>query len=108
MIHTLSISYCGGCNAGYDRVEFITELMDKALREGLKPRMLAQEEAADMASVMAGCQALCVADREDMGGKARMRFVVGPDTLNARRMSREESMTVLLQAMLGAEGGIGD
>lgn len=99
MIETLSISYCGGCNAGYERVDFVQQVLEKAERQGIKPRIVSQEEAADMALVLAGCQALCVADREDMGGSAKQRFVIGADSLNAQRMPLEEALEHIVRAM---------
>ena len=101
MIHSLSISYCGGCNAGYDRVAFVEQVLEKARQAGIEPTMVNQEEAADMAIVMAGCQALCVADREDMGGKTARRFVIGPDTLNAQKMPMDAIVDTLVKEMQG-------
>lgn len=94
-ISTISISYCGGCNAGYDRVEFINKLLAAVKASGKEIELVDKEAVADLAIVMAGCQALCVADRFDLGGLADKRHVVGPFTFDAVKTSHDEAFEKL-------------
>ena len=79
----LSIAYCGGCNAAYDRVAFVSGLLEDVRAAGGILRLVDTGEAGDMALIVAGCQAVCVADRPDLGAGAGVRHVVGPDMLDA-------------------------
>ena len=80
---TLYIAYCGGCNAAYDRAAFVGRLLEDVRAAGGLLRLVDADEASDMALVVAGCRTVCVADREDLGTKAAVRHVIGPDTLDA-------------------------
>lgn len=80
---TLSIAYCGGCNAAYDRVAFVNGLLEDARAGGCALRLADTSEAGDIALIVAGCQAVCVADRTDLGAEAAVRHVVGPNMLDA-------------------------
>ena len=83
---TLSIAYCGGCNAAYDRVPFVEGLLqDVRAAEGVI-RLVETGEESDMALIVAGCQAVCVSEREDLGIRAKVRHVVGPSMLDAVAM----------------------
>jgi len=86
MPKTLSIAYCGGCNAAYDRPAFVRELLDDVKAAGGDVTIVDTSAPSDMALVLAGCQALCVADREDFGPGAAARHVVGPERLDAVSM----------------------
>ena len=79
---TLCIAYCGGCNAAYDRVAFVNGLLEDVRAAGGVIRLVDTDEASDMALIVAGCQAVCVADREDLGSRAMVRRVVGPNMLD--------------------------
>lgn len=83
---TLSIAYCGGCNAAYDRVAFVNDLLADVRAAGGDITLVDTGAPSDMSIILAGCQALCVADREDMGPRARVRHVIGPDRLDAVAM----------------------
>ena len=85
-VKTLSVAYCGGCNTAYDRVAFVNGLLEDVKASGGEIRLVDTGEESDMALVIAGCQTVCVADRADMGPRARVRHVVGPDMLDAVSM----------------------
>ncbi len=90
MAKTLSIAYCGGCNAAYDRPAFVRELLEDVRASGGEITLVDTSEPSDVALVMAGCQALCVADREDFGPLATVRHVVGPERLDAVSLPFDE------------------
>ena len=83
MPKTLSVAYCGGCNAAYDRPAFVRELLADVCAAGGEITLVDTSEPSDMALILAGCQALCVADRADFGPLAAVRHVVGPERLDA-------------------------
>lgn len=83
---TLSIAYCGGCNTAYDRVAFVNDLLEDVRAAGGEFRLVDTSEESDIALVIAGCQAVCVSDRDDLGPRARVRHVVGPNLLDAVAM----------------------
>jgi len=95
-VKTLRIAYCGGCNAAYDRVAFVNGLVEDVRAAGgdlrlvdpgeADPDKADPDEAGAVALIVAGCPAVCVADREDMGAGARVRHVVGPNMLDAVTM----------------------
>ncbi len=95
----ISISYCGGCNAGYDRVEFVKVLLERLKNENIAFEIVDNDEESDISIILAGCQALCVADRDDLGHMAKQRFVVGADSLNAIKMTHEESQQKLIDVI---------
>lgn len=80
---SVAVGYCGGCNASYDRAEFVRTVLEGAARLAGTPMMqVHREENADVALIMCGCPALCVDSRPDMGHNAVVRHVIGPDLLD--------------------------
>ncbi|MDR0828015.1 MAG: hypothetical protein LBN33_09110 [Desulfovibrio sp.] len=65
MVKSVSVAYCGGCNAAYDRVGFVRSLLDDLAATGCAIRLADMTEPVDIASIVAGCRAICVAERAD-------------------------------------------
>jgi len=85
-VKTVRIAYCGGCNAAYDRAAFVSGLLQDVRAAGGVLRLVDTDEASEVALIVAGCQSVCVADREDLGAGACVRHVVGPNMLDAVSM----------------------
>jgi hypothetical protein len=97
---TIGIAYCGGCNAAYDRPEFIHELLQAVRSAGGEIRPADADEACDMALIMAGCRTACVADRDDLFPRARVRHVISPGALDALDMPMEDILDRLRAELL--------
>ncbi len=101
-IETFSITFCGGCNAAYDRSAFVRELLSgvKAIPGG--PRLVAKEVESDVALLVCGCHALCLAERNDCGFARIKRHIIGFESLDYLHMPLEEVKEQLLEEFAAA------
>ena len=79
---TLSVTFCGGCNEAYDRSAFVRGLLNKVSTLPDAPQIVHRDEEADVALLVCGCHALCIAEREDCGHARLKRHIIGPDSLD--------------------------
>jgi hypothetical protein len=98
---TVGVAYCGGCNAAYDRPEFVRLLLQAVRDAGGEIRLAEADEPCDTALIMAGCRTACVADRADLFARARVRHVISPGSLDALDMPMEEILDRLRAELLG-------
>jgi hypothetical protein len=71
----VGLKYCGGCRAGYDRVEMVdtirTRLADKV------EFVSADSTDAVMVLIVSGCSSACT--KPDFGVNRLVRFITSPD-----------------------------
>ena len=103
-VKTLSITFCGGCNEAYERSAFVRDLLAElaAIPEG--PQIIHIDEEADVALLICGCHALCIAEREDCGIARLKRHVIGPDSLDYLSMPLTEVKQRLLEEFRAVSG----
>lgn len=94
---TLSVTFCGGCNEAYDRSAFVRQLMEDLRQLPVPPDTVHRDEEADIALLVCGCHALCIAEREDCGHARMKRHILGPGTLDYLDMSLPEAKRRLLE-----------
>ena len=94
---SFSITFCGGCNEAYDRAAFVRELLAEINQLPTAPRLMPRDEEADIALLVCGCHALCIAEREDCGKAREQRHILGPDSLDYLPLSHPEAREKILQ-----------
>ena len=94
---SLSITFCGGCNEAYDRAGFVRELLAAINQLPTSPVLVPRDEEADVALLVCGCHALCIAEREDCGKARERRHILGPDSLDYLPLSLSEARGKILQ-----------
>ena len=89
-VKTFSVTFCGGCNEAYERSAFVRDLLAEFSSIPGSPQRGHRDEEADIALLICGCHALCIAEREDCGRARLKRHVVGPDSLDYLHMPLSE------------------
>ncbi len=96
---TLSITFCGGCNEAYERSAFVRDLLGELAGIPGSPKLVHRDEEADVALLVCGCHALCIAEREDCGLARLKRHIIGPDSLDYLHMPLAEVRQRLLHEL---------
>lgn len=95
-VKTLSVTFCGGCNEAYERSAFVRDLLNELSAIPGSPQLVHRDEEADIALLICGCHALCIAEREDCGHARLKRHIIGPDSLDYLHMPLTEVKNRLL------------
>ncbi len=70
----VGLKYCGGCRAGYDRVEMVSTVRDR-LSDKVE-FVSADSEEAEMILIVSGCSSACT--KLDFTGDRPVHFITSP------------------------------
>lgn len=71
----VGLKYCGGCRAGYDRVEMVGTVRERLA--GKAEFVSADSEEAQMILIVSGCSSACT--RLDFAGDRPVHFITSPE-----------------------------
>ena len=71
----VGLKYCGGCRAGYDRVEMVGTIKERLAHK--VEFVSADREDAEMVLIVSGCSSACT--KLDFGMNRRVHFITSPD-----------------------------
>ena len=105
----IGIKYCGGCQAFYDRGEWVRTLLDDLRKQiGEVQSVSPDTDIADMLLIVCGCPTLCIAQCPDeTAGVGRPNgtlpcHVIGPDGLfDHQTIPRPELVARLVRELRG-------
>lgn len=98
----LRIKYCGGCNAAYDRVKFVKDLV-KELETNMPGEweISFDSKSAPQGVLVCGCSALC-ADRDLNDPTPSTWHIIGPDLINYKPLASEQIISTVVRDLKGA------